>query len=431
MFEAVNTISRKYESYNGVRDIIIRNSGIPADQLSADKVSINSAIVEAAYGTLVALYPKKKAFFDNAHDLDYSQLHGTMGAVLGEEIGRQAALAVLALRENDGSELPDLTAADFESQNTATWHQDPITKMKPALGGNWFRVKPFVIQSVDAFLPKPPPAIGSADFVQPYKDVKRLGGDPNAIPDDTRRPTLTARTGAANPNNPIPPDNTNQTFVGIFWAYDGTANLCAPPRLYNMIATSVALKEAPIMTVEDMSCYLAFVNVSMADTAIAAWNAKFHYIYPRPITVIRNSSADISPEGASDLKWTPLGGQVSNGTNAGRNLTPPFPSYPSGHAAFGGALFRGMSLFLKTPPGGIKFNFVSDEYNGLNRGPGETEPRARVPVDFRSFDDAEYLNAESRIYLGIHWEFDATEGIKLGHQVSDAVYGEFVRPLHN
>ena len=54
----------------------------------------------------------------------------------------------------------------------------------------------------------------------------------------------------------MPADNSNQTFVGIFWAYDGTALLCAPPRFYNMIATSIALGERKITTVEDMASFL-------------------------------------------------------------------------------------------------------------------------------------------------------------------------------
>src|SRR2546430_5801322 len=31
-----------------------------------------------------------------------------------------------------------------------------------------------------------------------------------------------------------------QTQIGIFWAYDGTPSLCAPPRLYNQIVAQIA-----------------------------------------------------------------------------------------------------------------------------------------------------------------------------------------------
>lgn len=448
MFEAVNAITRKHPSYQNVRQAILERVGLPQDQLTAETASVDRAIVEAAYLTLKDLYPEKDStLLKVAYDLDRERLGDLPGApggrppgmILGARVGAEAAAVLLEQRRFDGSELPDLSSDDFDSDNPRTWHQDPITRLGPALGGNWARVKPFVIASADAFRPgraglPTPPAFESPEFVQAYKEVRDLGGDPKAAISDDRWPTPTSRSGAANPNDPMPADNTNQTFVGIFWGYDGTALLCAPPRLYNMIATSVALNERKIMSVEDMSQYLALINLAMADAGIAAWDAKYHFLFPRPVTYVRAVSADDSPEGARNPRWTPLGAPVTNGTDEGRNLTPPFPAYPSGHAAFGGALFRAMTLYFQAnadpaapfPDEGIAFTFVSDEYNGLNRGPGETNPRKRVEVDFDSFNDAEELNARSRIYLGIHWQFDADHGIQQGHKVADAVFEGFV-----
>ena len=127
--------------------------------------------------------------------------------------------------------------------------------------------------------------------------MKDLGGDPNALASDgNRRPTPTHRTGASDPKKPIPPPpanpNDDQTFVGIFWAYDASAYLCAPPRLYNMIATSVALRELPIERVEDFAHYLAFVNTTMADAGLAAWDGKYFFVYTRPVTYLREADAD-------------------------------------------------------------------------------------------------------------------------------------------
>lgn len=445
MFEAVNTISRKYESYRGLQAGIVADVGVPVAQITAVSASKNRALVEAAYQTLAALYPNKRALFDNARDLHVAQLGDAQAPpiVLGATVGAKAAARILNLRKNDGSELPDLTAADFASGNPLTWHQDPISKLPPALGGNWPRVKPFLIPSGDAFRsvlrdPRGMDAdasrnIPAAEVVAAFKEVKQMGGDPNAPTSGDRWPTQTTRTGAADPNDPSPSDNTNQTFVGIFWAYDGTALLCAPPRLYNMIATSFALKERPIATVEEMSAYLALVNLAMADAGIAAWDGKYHYLYPRPITFIRALGADDTPEGTRDPRWTPLGAPVTNGTADKRNLTPPFPAYPSGHAVFGAALFGAMRAYFAAadpsfPAAGVPFSFVSDEYNGFNRGPGEQAPRPRVEANFASFDEARTLNARSRIYLGIHWAFDATDGIKMGAAVAADVAGKFPKP---
>ena len=342
--------------------------------------------------------------------------------------------------------MPDLTSGDFASDNPRAWHQDPISQLPPALGGNWPHVKPFLIASADAFrsqcLPGPP-APDDPAFIAANRKTKSLGGDPNAkAADGNRRPTDTNRTGAKDPNkaSPPPPANPNddQTFVGIFWAYDASAYLCAPPRLYNMIATSVALREKPIGNVEDFSYYLAFLNVTMADAALAAWEGKFHFLFARPVTYIRLLKADDTPESALDPLWTPLGGQATNSTRQNGNFSPPFPAYPSGHATFGGALFRAMQLYFKStdasfPDQGIAFDFVSDEYNGLNYGPGPgpptQAPARRVVAHFQSFKEAEELNAESRIYLGVHWQFDADDGIKLGNAVAADAFKKFAKPL--
>ncbi len=63
----------------------------------------------------------------------------------------------------------------------------------------------------------PPPAMESAEYTAAFNEVKRLGGDGVN--------TLTERT-------------PQQSYIGIYWAYDGTPSLCAPPRLYNQIVVT-------------------------------------------------------------------------------------------------------------------------------------------------------------------------------------------------
>jgi hypothetical protein len=110
------------------------------------------------------------------------------------------------------------------------------------------------------------------------------------------------------------------------------------------------------------------------------------------------------------------------------NFTPPFPAYPSGHAGFGGALFQTLRRFFGSDD--IAFSFVSDEYNGVTKDNlGNTRPL--LPRSFDSFSEAEEENGQSRIYLGIHWAFDKTEGILQGRQVADYVCEHAFRPLHN
>ena len=103
----------------------------------------------------------------------------------------------------------------------------------------------------------------------------------------------------------------------------------------------------------------------------------------------------------------------------GPNFTPPFPAYPSGHAAFGGALFQTLRNFYGTDE--IPFTFVSDELDGRTRD-HEGNRRPLVPRSFSTLSQAEEENGQSRIYLGIHWSFDKTSGIEQGRNVADYIF---------
>ncbi len=162
-----------------------------------------------------------------------------------------------------------------------------------------------------------------------------------------------------------------QTQIGIYWAYDGTPSLCAPPRLYNQIAMPIAHQMGTDTNALELARLLALVNVAMADTGTAVWESKYYYQYWRPVTGIREADEQTGPTGfgdgnpatAGDKTYLPLGAPASN--LAGPNITPPFPAYPSGHAGFGGALFEMLRNYYRTDR--IPFAFVSDEFNGVTR----------------------------------------------------------------
>src|SRR5438876_781460 len=183
----------------------------------------------------------------------------------------------------------------------------------------------------------------------------------------------------------------------------------------------------------ELARLLALVNVALADAGTAIWESKFYYDIWRPITAIRESdpgtgptlAGDGNPDTVGDPGWTPLGAPASNLT--GPNFTPPFPSYPSGHAGFGGALFQTLRRFYGTD--NIAFTFVSDEFNGVTRD-NQGNIRPLLSRSFSSLSQAEEENGQSRIYLGIHWNFDKTEGIALGRRVGDYVFDHAFLPAH-
>jgi hypothetical protein len=201
--------------------------------------------------------------------------------------------------------------------------------------------------------------------------------------------------------------------------------------MYNQI--TVQISEQMGSTVVETARLLALVNVAMADAGIAIWESKFFYNFWRPITGIRESDAGTGPTGLGDGNpatigdptFSPLGAPASNLN--GPNFTPPFPSYPSGHAGFGGALFQTLRRFYGTNR--IAFTFVSDEFNGETVD-HNGNVRPLVPRSFSTLSQAEEENGQSRIYLGIHWAFDKTEGIAQGRRVADYVFNNVFVPLH-
>ena len=253
--------------------------------------------------------------------------------------------------------------------------------------------------------------MNSFKYMTAYNEVKRLGGDGVTTP--------TERTA-------------EQTHIGVFWAYDGTPSLCAPPRLYNQITIKIAdLMESSDL---DVARLLALVNVAMADAGMAVWESKYYYDFWRPITGIRESDSGTGPTGTGDGNagtigdptFSPLGAPASN--LQGPDFTPPFPAYPSGHAGFGGALFQTLRRFNRKDR--IPFSFTSDEFNGVTKG-NERKHAPTFAAHVYIAVTAEEENGQSRIYLGIHWSFDKSEGIAQGRRVADYVFTHVFTPLQS
>ncbi len=400
IFDAVNAISGGHESY----------TALPRATRPA---SIDAAVAQAAHDTLAALFPSQAASLADLLAEDLARLRHAPPDVktAGIELGRQTAAAILALRADDGSQRAeprmgvDYTPGTLPGQ----WRQDPVSLIPLARGARWAEVKPFVLRSARQFRLPPPPAMTSAEYTAAFDEIKRLGGDGIT--------TATVRT-------------EEEKTLAIFWAYDGTPSLCAPPRLYNQIALQIAGQQR--CDVVQTARLLALVNVAMADAAVAAWDSKYHYNVWRPVTVVREADAGSGPTGAGDgnaatvgdAAFSPLGAPASNLN--GPNFTPPFPSYPSGHAVFGGALFQTLRRFCGTDR--IAFTFVSDEFNGVTRD-NSGQVRALSPRSYTTLSQAEIENGRSRIYLGIHWDFDCTPGIEQGRAVADFVIRHAFEPV--
>ncbi|HZN36596.1 MAG TPA: vanadium-dependent haloperoxidase, partial [Pirellulaceae bacterium] len=266
----------------------------------------------------------------------------------------------------------------------------------------WGDVDTFVIGDVNDFLSPPPPRLRSDEYAEAFEEVFLFGGDGVT--------TRTIRT-------------REQTEIGIYWGYDGRPGLGTPPRLYNQIARVIAKRKDN--TVDENARLFGLMNLALGDAGIQCWKTKYIYDFWRPIIGIRAGDDDGNRDTAGDPDWNPLGAPLTNGPPGAPNFTPPFPACTSGHATFGAAALRVVGNFYGTD--NISFSFVSDEFNGINADQnGNVRPVVRRRFD--SLREAVRENAQSRIYLGIHWQFDAQDGIRSGTEIADYVTSHALQP---
>ena len=148
-----------------------------------------------------------------------------------------------------------------------------------------------------------------------------------------------------------------QGQIAEFWA--DAAQTFTPPGHWNLFAERI-IASHKLSDAQAARVY-ALLNITQQDAGIACWDSKYTY------WIIRPSQAD--PQ-----ITTPIG-------------LPNFPSYTSGHSTFSGAASRILGALFP---------------------------------DEKSVVDALAQEASvSRIYGGIHYRFDATEGLKAGRAIAD------------
>ena len=227
-----------------------------------------------------------------------------------------------------------------------------------------------------------------------------------------------------------------QAALALFWAYDRPA-MGPPPVLFlrNIQEVATAVGNSP----EQNARLFAMASVSMADAAIAAWDAKFQQSFWRPVTAIQEGDTDGNPNTIQDADWKPLGAPGDNPATDTDDFTPPFPAWTSGHATMGGAIFKALELFYGTndfsvadasigiDPVAAQYMLTSQEAGsggvGSMSGARMFDSFTQTGIlDIGTENSPEGENGTSRIYLGIHWIFDQRDGITLGNNVASYVF---------
>ena len=361
-----------------------------------------AALAGAAHRTLTVLFPDQRAFLDDRLAAFLGDRGPSASVRAGLGFGRAIGQSLLDLRDDDGAAMFDEDDDQlYEPGGLPGLHdEDPLDPGQGFQGRRWGLVRPFLLRRAEVIgvLPPAPPTIADPRYRRDRDEVRDKGGRRGGI-----------RT-------------EEETEIGLFWAYDGATCVGSPPRLYNQAVRAVGEAEGRPLSEAEWVRLLALANLAMADAGIVAWQAKYVHNVWRPVLGVREDPAlDGDDASQADAEWTPLGAPRSDGAACRGGFTPPSPSYPSEHAAFGAACLGAVLLFRaargETHPDAVEVDLVSDELDDRTRD----GVRPRRPRRFRSLEAMIRESGESRIFLGVHWRFDGVAGTATGRAVASRV----------
>ena len=252
MFDAINSIDRRYTSY--------RVQLSPAAGTSREAVA-----AAAAHFTLVRLYPDQAKDFDSLYQTSLAAVPDGEPKSHGIRLGEQVAAELLALRAKDGAEAP----------NTYRPYTTPSIYVSTVLpvGSNWGQVTPFALKESAQFRPAAPVSLQSVQWAKDCDEVKKMG----------------AKTGSGR--------TAEQTDIARLWELTG-------PGLHNQVTRQLAATKN--LDILDNARLFALYAMAMADSYIAVFDAKYTYNFWRPVTAIRNADIDGNDATERDPAWEPF-----------------------------------------------------------------------------------------------------------------------------
>jgi PAP2 superfamily len=361
IFDAVNGIDRRYTPYH---------VDIPAPP----GASRRAAAIEAAYTTLVALFPSQKSTLDgelasslaalSADDEDEDS-EDSQSIYRGLAWGQQVANDILAWRSSDGfsTVLPPVTGglAPGEWRPTPPAFQSMVSPQVATM-------LPYAIASPSQFRPAGPPALNSAQYAANFNETKTLGSA-----------TSSSRTA-------------EQTLIANYWA--GNASVS-----WNRVASSLAI--ARHTTLSENARLFALMNLALGDATVAGWDSKLHFMSWRPVTAIHLADS-LNPDTVADPNWKPL------------LVTPRHPEYVSAHLIFSSA------------SAGVLAAYFGDDTTFSLESVG-------LPSVFRTYSSFSSALDEvtlARIYAGIHFRSACVDGRTMGTAIAQYVVEHVAQPDH-
>ncbi len=358
VFDAVNGVHPRYAPVH------VRPAAPPG-------ASARAAAAQAAHDILANLFPAQQEILDAQLAASISQLVDAdvwpgRTVVRGLDWGRYVAGETLAWRSTDG--FTTVLAPFLGGTDPGDWRPTPPA-FAPGSAPQVATMTTWAVESHSQFLPGGPPSLESAPYAADFNEIKLMGSADS-----------TARTA-------------DQTQFSIFW----NGNTIG---FWNRAAIQVATAlDFPLL---ENARLLALLNLALADAYICCWDAKYTYVFWRPITAIALADIDGNPNTEADPAWTPL------------LVTPPFPEYPSGHASVSGAAATVLAAFFGDQ---TSFSVTSETLPGAVRY-------------FTSFSQAADEVDDARVFGGIHFRNSCDVGHAQGRQVGQYILTHSLRRLH-
>jgi len=332
--------------------------------VSAPGASPEAAAIRAAYIVALNEFPTKTATIDSAYDTSIAGLPASPEAIAeGIVVGEAAANAVLVARIGDHRDDPELEGYTPGS-GPGLWIPTPPAFANPQTPFLRF-VTPFGYDDPARFRPQAPPALDSRTYTIDYNEIKDLG-----------RATESSRTA-------------EQSATALFWSPSASALWTANIR---SLASSMDLLTA--------ARFEAIGIAAVTNALIAGWDAKYTYVFWRPVTAIRAGDTDGNSETEPDLGWTPF------------IATPSHPEYPAAHTTVGAAALGFYTVW-----------FGTDQFLLTFKGNGGAV-RA-----YASVNDIHAEEGNARVWGGMHWRNSTEVGTKVGSRVGKYTATHLLKPL--
>jgi PAP2 superfamily len=363
-----------------------------AERTGANKAK---AVSFAAYRALLDLIPSQAPLFTaRMVALGYDPWDVSLDVSTPQGLGNECARTVTTARHGDGSNqlagYADTTG--YVPVNSSAQLNDP-NRWQPLVAGtadqrflapHWGLITPFALASPSELRPAAPPQYPHGTYRKEVNQILHFSA------------TLTDR----------------QKTIATYWA-DGPATE-TPPGHWNLFAQFVSRRDRHSLD-EDVKMFFALGN-ALLDASIAAWDAKVHYDFIRPVSAIRFIYA-----GKPVRAWGGPGrGTVLLSGDTWRTYigTPPFSEYVSGHSTFSAASAEILKLFTGSDAFGGSVTFAAGS-SPIEPG---LVPARPVTLAWATFSAAAGEAGISRRYGGIHFESGDVAGRAMGRRIATRVW---------